>query len=338
MAHPIDTLGRSLHDLRISVTDRCNMRCTYCMPEEIFGRDYSFLNKPELLTYEEIARLARIFSHIGVRKVRLTGGEPLIRKRLDHLVKFISAIPEIDDIALTTNGLLLDQTVDALRAAGLNRVTVSLDAIDDEIFKKMNGRGIEVKRVMQGIEAAVSAGFPIKINMVVEKGVNEGQILPMARYARENGHTLRFIEFMDVGNHNGWKMDAVYPAQQILVDLEREFGLESIDPNYRGEVAKRYCYKGTDIEVGIIASVTFPFCRDCTRARITADGQLYTCLFAEKGKDLRSALREGKSDDEILTLLKSLWNHRTDRYSELRTIMVENTKLPPKVEMSYIGG
>ena len=338
MTHPIDTLGRSLHDLRISVTDRCNFRCTYCMPEEIFGHDYAFLNKPELLTYEEIARLARIFSHCGVRKIRLTGGEPLIRKELDHLVKFVSDIPSIEDIALTTNGLLLDQTADALSAAGLTRVTVSLDALDDEIFKKMNGRGVEVKRVMRGIDAAVSAGLPVKINMVVEKGVNEGQVLPMARYAREHGHTLRFIEFMDVGNHNGWKMDAVYPAKQIVADLEREFRLEPLDPNYRGEVAKRYRYTGTEVEIGIIASVTLPFCRDCTRARITADGQLYTCLFADKGNDLRGALREGKSDDEILILLKCIWNDRTDRYSELRTNTSENAKLPPKVEMSYIGG
>lgn len=338
MTHPIDTLGRPLHDLRISVTDRCNLRCTYCMPEEIFGRDYAFLNKPELLTYEEIARLARIFSQCGVRKIRLTGGEPLIRQELDHLVKFLSSIPLVEDIALTTNGLLLDQTADKLRAAGLNRVTVSLDAIDNKIFKKMNGRGVEVERVMRGIAAAVQAGLQVKINMVVEKGVNDGEILPMARYAREHGHTLRFIEFMDVGNHNGWKMDAVYPSKQIVADLDREFSLEPIDPNYRGEVAKRYRYTDTAIEIGIISSVTLPFCSDCTRARITADGKLYTCLFADKGKDLRSALRDGKSDDEILSLLKSNWKSRTDRYSELRTKTLKSEKPPQKVEMSYIGG
>ena len=338
MTVPIDSLGRPLHDLRISVTDRCNLRCTYCMPAEIFGRDYVFLNKPELLTYEEIARLARIFSLCGVQKIRLTGGEPLIRKELDRLVKFLSSIPGIEDIALTTNGLLLDQAAGALRAAGLKRVTVSLDAIDDTIFKKMNGRGVEVKRVKQGIEAAARAGLPVKINMVVEKGVNEEQILPLARYAREKGHTLRFIEFMDVGNHNGWQMNAVYPAKQIIADLEREFRLEPVDPLYPGEVAKRYRYVGTDVEIGIIASVTHPFCRDCTRARITADGQLYTCLFADKGKDLRKALREGMSDDEILNLLKTIWNGRTDRYSELRANLSKNQEHPHKVEMSYIGG
>ena len=338
MTHPIDTLDRPLHDLRISVTDRCNLRCTYCMPEEIFGRDYAFLNQRELLTYEEITRLAKIFSACGVRKIRLTGGEPLIRKDLDRLVKYLSRLPCIDDIALTTNGLLLGQTAEGLHAAGLRRVTVSLDAVDDEIFKKMNGRGGEVKRVMEGIEVASATGLSVKINMVVERGVNEGQVLPMAHYAKENGYTLRFIEFMDVGNHNGWKMDAVYPAKQIVTDVEREFPLEPIEPNYRGEVAKRYRYTGTNVEIGIIASVTLPFCRDCTRARITADGQLYTCLFADKGKDLRTALREGKTDEDILMLLKSVWSSRAARYSELRTSNSENSIRPPKVEMSYIGG
>ncbi len=338
MTLPIDTLGRPLHDLRISVTDRCNLRCTYCMPAEIFGRDYAFLNKPELLTYEEIARLARIFSQCGVRKIRLTGGEPLIRKELDHLVKFLSVIPGIDDIALTTNGLLLDQTVEALHAAGLKRVTVSLDAIDDSIFKKMNGRGVAVNRVIEGMEAAAGVGLPVKINMVVEKGVNETQILPLARYARGHAFTLRFIEFMDVGNHNGWEKSAVYPAKQILADLQSEFRIEPVDSDYRGEVAKRYRYADNQVEIGIIASVTQPFCRDCTRARITADGQLYTCLFANKGKDLRKALREGASDLALLTLLTGTWSKRSDRYSELRKDLLKKHMSPHKVEMSYIGG
>jgi cyclic pyranopterin phosphate synthase len=333
-----DALGRPLRDLRISVIDQCNFRCPYCMPAEVFGPKYAFLKRTELLSFDEIARLARIFTALGIHKIRLTGGEPLLRRDLSSLVATLHGIPGIDDIALTTNGVLLDQFSQSLHDAGLHRVTVSLDAIDDAVFMKMNGRWIPIEKVLSGIDAAAAAGLPVKVNMVVQKGVNEHQILPMARFIKERGHTLRFIEFMDVGNHNHWKMEEVYPAAQIVDDIAGEFDIEPLDPNYPGEVARRYRYVGTDIEIGIIGSVTRPFCANCTRARLSADGKLYTCLFAHEGWDLREILRNGDSDDQILATLSDIWSDRADRYSEQRTEFLRKHRHPHKVEMSYIGG
>ena len=308
------------------------------MPAEVFGPEYAFLKRDELLAFDEIARLTRVFTALGVHKIRLTGGEPLLRRDLPQLVSSLHAIPGIDDIALTTNGVLLDRFSEDLRASGLHRVTVSLDAIDDAIFKKMNGRGIPVKRVLSGIDAAAASGLPVKVNMVVQKGVNESEILPMASFFRERGHTLRFIEFMDVGNHNHWKMEEVYPARRIVEDISRNFQIEPLDPNYRGEVARRYRYSGTEVEIGIIGSVTRPFCANCTRARLSADGKLYTCLFAHEGWDLREMLRAGDSDEQILGMLQKIWSKRRDRYSEQRGEFLRMHRHPHKVEMSYIGG
>ena len=335
---PIDTLARPLRDLRISVIDQCNFRCSYCMPAEVFGPDYAFLKRDQLLSFEEIERLARLFSQLGMHKVRLTGGEPLLRRGLHHLIRSLKAIEGIDDIALTTNGVILARSAGLLRSAGLDRVTVSLDALDRQLFGQMNGRKVPVERVLEGIEAAVDAGLPMKINMVVKKGENESEILPMARYMRERGHTLRFIEFMDVGNHNGWKMEHVYPSREIVEEISREMPLEPLEANYTGEVAKRYCYLGTDVEIGLISSVTQPFCAACTRARLSADGLLYTCLFANQGWDLKEMLRGGDSDELILEALVDIWTNRTDRYSELRTEILRRHLHPLKVEMSYIGG
>ncbi|HEX2180176.1 MAG TPA: GTP 3',8-cyclase MoaA [Actinomycetota bacterium] len=330
-----DTRGRPLRDLRVSVADRCNFRCIYCMPKEIFGSDYQFLDRKELLNFEEIERLARIFVGHGVEKIRLTGGEPLVRRNLENLIEMLAAIPGLD-LTLTTNGSMLARKAEALKNAGLNRVTVSLDSLDNEIFKAMNDVGFPVEKVLAGIDEAARVGLkPIKINMVVKRGVNEQSILPMARYFREAGHILRFIEYMDVGHSNGWKLDEVVPASEIVDIINAEMPLELIPPNYPGEVANRYRYQGDDNEVGIIASVTQPFCGGCTRARISAEGKLYTCLFAVKGHDLRQLMREGITDAELSAEVARVWQNRTDRYSEIRSSRTEGL---PKVEMSYIGG
>jgi GTP 3',8-cyclase len=333
---PTDTRGRPLHDLRISVTDRCNFRCVYCMPRAVFGRDHAFLPRAELLTFEEIDRLVRIFARLGVAKVRLTGGEPLVRRELPTLVRMIAAVPAVQDLTLTTNGVLLPEHADELKAAGLDRVTVSLDADDDATFMRMNDAGVPVSRVLAGIKAAEAAGLgPIKLNMVVKLGWNEHAILPMARRFRGTGRVLRFIEYMDVGHTNGWRLDEVISADEILSTIGAEFPLEPMAPTNRGEVAERYRYTDGGGEIGIIASVSRPFCGDCNRARLSADGQLYTCLFATTGHDLRTPLRGGASDAELEATIRGIWEIRDDRYSELRS---EETVTMPKVEMSYIGG
>ncbi len=331
----IDTLHRPLRDLRISVTDRCNFRCVYCMPKEIFGPDHQFLHRDQVLTFEEITRLAKMFVAQGVKKIRLTGGEPLVRKDLPDLIAMLAAIPNLD-LTMTTNGSLLPKFAPALKAAGLKRVTVSLDSLDNTIFKSMNDVDFPVEKVIEGMDAAAAAGLgPIKVNMVVKRGVNEASILPMARFFREKGYILRFIEYMDVGHSNGWRMDEVVSAAEIVKMINAEMLLESADPNYPGEVAGRWRYKDGKGEVGMISSVTQAFCRDCNRARITAEGQMYTCLFAVKGHDFRALLRDGASDDEISQEIARVWGKRADRYSELRS---QNTIDLPKVEMSHIGG
>jgi cyclic pyranopterin phosphate synthase len=333
--NPLDTLGRPLRDLRVSVTDRCNFRCVYCMPKEIFGKDFQFLPRAEILTFEEIERLVRIFVGLGVEKIRLTGGEPLVRRDLERLVAKLAALGELD-LTLTTNGSLLAQKAEALAAAGLKRVTVSLDSLDDATFKRMNDVDFPVAKVLAGIEAAQAAGLaPIKINMVTKRGVNESSILPMARYFKGTGMTLRFIEFMDVGSTNGWRLDDVVPAREIVAMIDGEMPLEPIGASYRGEVAARYRYRDGSGEIGVISSVTQPFCADCTRARLSADGSLYTCLFATQGHDLRALLRAGKTDDEITHAIASVWTDRSDRYSELRS---SETAGLHKIEMSFIGG
>jgi GTP 3',8-cyclase len=330
-----DTLNRPLRDLRISVTDRCNFRCVYCMPKEIFGSDYPYLPHNEVLTFEEITRLARIFVAHGVQKIRLTGGEPLVRKDLHLLVGMLSKVPGVD-LTMTTNGALLARNAQALKEAGLGRVSVSLDSLDDEVFKAMNDVDFPVGKVLEGMEAAQRAGLePIKVNMVVKRGVNESSILPMARFFREKGYILRFIEYMDVGHTNGWRTDDVVSAKEIVGIIGAEMPLEPADPNYRGEVAERWRYKDGRGEIGVIASVTQPFCRDCNRARLSAEGKLYTCLFAVKGHDLKSLVRSGASDEDVSAKIAHLWGRRGDRYSELRS---ENTIDLPKVEMSHIGG
>jgi cyclic pyranopterin phosphate synthase len=333
---PRDTLNRPLHDLRISVTDRCNFRCVYCMPRAVFGPDHAFLPRGEILTFEEIARLVRIFTGLGVEKVRLTGGEPLVRRELPRLVGMLAAVPGVRDLTLTTNGVLLPEHAPALADAGLQRVTISLDADDDETFGRMNDARVPVELVLAGIEAAEAAGLgPIKINMVVKRGWNEHAILPMARRFRGTGRILRFIEYMDVGHSNGWRLDDVVSADEILAMVAAEHPLEPMPPTHPGEVAERYRYRDGSGEIGVIASVSRPFCGDCSRARISADGQLYTCLFATRGHDLRALLRDGVSDEELDGALRAIWTARDDRYSELRT---EETSHLPKVEMSYIGG
>lgn len=330
-----DTLNRSLRDLRISVTDRCNFRCVYCMPKEIFGPDHQFLHRDQILTFEEITRLARIFTAHGVRKIRLTGGEPLVRKDLPDLISMLAQIPDLD-LTLTTNGSLLPKHAQALKDAGLKRVTVSLDSLDNAIFKSMNDVDFPVEKVIEGMEAAAAVGLaPIKVNMVVKRGLNESSILPMARFFREKGYILRFIEYMDVGHSNGWRMDDVVSAAEIVKMIDAEMPLEPVTPNYQGEVAGRWRYKDGSGEVGMIASVTQAFCRDCNRARLTAEGKLYTCLFAVKGHDFRDLIRGGATDDEVSQFIADVWGKRDDRYSELRS---ENTISLPKVEMSHIGG
>lgn len=330
-----DQFERPLRDLRISVTDRCNFRCTYCMPAEVFGPDYPFLKKQQLLSFEEIAQLAKMFASLGVKKLRLTGGEPLVRKELFRLIEMLNDIDGIEDIALTTNGVLLPKEAARLKKAGLQRVTVSLDSLDDAKFGKINGRGIGVDAVLQGIEAAEKAGMTIKINMVVRKGVNDDEIIPMARFFRGTGHVLRYIEYMDVGNTNGWNMEEVVTKKEIVQRLHEEFPLEPAEANYFGEVASRYRYQGTDEEIGVISSISDAFCSTCTRARLSADGHLYTCLFATQGTNLREPLRAG---EDVLGLIKQTWAGRTDRYSEERSSQTITDRRKNKIEMSYIGG
>lgn len=333
---PQDSLGRSLRDLRISLTDRCNFRCTYCMPKSIFGRDYQFLPKEELLSFEEITRLVGIFTSLGTQKLRLTGGEPLLRKELEKLIQQLADIPEVADFALTTNGSAPIAKIQKLKEAGLKRMTVSLDSLDNDLFIKMNDVDFPVEKVLAWIDAAIAAGLtPLKLNMVVKRGVNIGSILPMAHYFNRPETILRFIEFMDVGSSNGWRLDDVFTAKEILNLIATELAIEPLKANYTGEVAKRWRYKDSGNEFGVIASVTQAFCSDCTRARLSADGSLYTCLFAIQGHDLKKPLREGATDAEIRELIQNIWKKRNDRYSEIRSA---NTKDLPKVEMSFIGG
>jgi len=331
-----DRLDRPLRDLRISVTDRCNFRCTYCMPREKFGADHAFLPRDSLLDFDEIERLVRLFAARGVRKIRLTGGEPMVRPHLEQLVERIATIDAIEDIALTTNASLLSPArARALADAGLSRITVSLDGLDDETFMAINDVGFPVAKVLEGIENAASAGLPVKVNAVIQRGVNDDQVLPLAGYFRGSGHVLRFIEFMDVGTTNGWRLQDVLSAREIRDHIHEVWPIEPLDPNYPGEVADRWRYRDGTGEIGLIASVTQPFCRGCSRARLSAEGALYTCLFAGVGHDLRGLLRSGADDDRLDAEIASIWTRRADRYSELRT---DETVLRPKVEMSYIGG
>ncbi len=331
-----DTFNRPLRDLRISVIDRCNFRCQYCMPAELFGPDFAFLPKSELLTYEEIERLARIFVNLGVEKIRLTGGEPLLRKELPLLVRKLSSIKELKDIALTTNGVLLPKYAQELRDAGLQRVNISLDSLNDELFGQINGRNVGTQPVLDGINAAKKAGLGIKINMVVKKGLNDTEIIPMAQFCKDNGYQLRYIEYMDVGSTNGWKMDEVVTKKEIFHLLQEHFQLEPVDPDYYGEVAKRYRYVDNHVEVGFITSVSESFCSSCTRSRLSANGQIFTCLFNGNGHDIRDFMRTGVSDEEIANRVIKIWNGRNDRYSDERT--AETAANRKKIEMSYIGG
>ena len=340
-----DRLGRPLRDLRISVTDRCNFRCPYCMPAEIFGEAYQFLPKDEILTFEEIARLSRLFVELGVNKLRITGGEPLLRADLPRLIGQLASIPGADDITLTTNGYLLSQQAEALAEAGLSRITVSLDSLDDGVFKRMNGRGFGTRRVLDGIKRAAAAGLsPVKINAVVQKGVNEHTIVDLARHFKGTGHIVRFIEYMDVGNRNGWQPDEVIAAAEIVGLIDAAMPLEPVAANYVGEVANRWRYRDGDGEIGVIASVTQPFCGDCTRARIATDGRLYTCLFATDGVDLRAPLREGAGDDALREIIAGIWRVRRDRYSAERAREAADGDgaadgaARRKVEMYQIGG
>ena len=335
-----DRRARPLHDLRISVTDRCNFRCTYCMPKEVFDSKYHFLPHADLLTFEEITRLARVFIEHGVEKIRLTGGEPLLRKDIERLIEMLARLQTRDgrplDLTLTTNGSILARKARSLAAAGLKRVTVSLDALDDAVFRRMNDVDFPVAEVLRGIDAAADAGLaPVKINMVVKRGTNDDEILPMARHFRRSGHVLRFIEFMDVGSSNGWRLDDVVPSAQVIARIGAEMPLEPLDANYPGEVAERWRYCDGDDEIGVISSVTQAFCRGCTRARLSTEGKLYLCLFAQSGHDLRALVRGGAGDAEISTAIAHIWRARGDRYSELRTEATAGLK---KIEMSYIGG
>lgn len=333
MEMPFDSLGRGLRDLRISVTDRCNFRCRYCMPVEVFGPGYAFMPREELLTFEEILNLVRVLIPLGIGKIRLTGGEPLLRRGLEDLVAMLAAVDGVKDIAITTNGVLLAHHAEALALAGLNRVTVSLDAIDPSIFAKMNGVGAKVDRVFAGITTAKAFGLPVKLNAVIQRGVNEQEILPLARWAKTNEVDLRFIEYMDVGETNGWKLDEVVTGSEILAILAEEFSLIPRPPAYRGEVAMHWTHADGVGELGIIGSVSQPFCRDCQRLRLSADGKIFTCLFAANGHDLRGILRSGGGGDVIAEAVRSIWSVREDRYSEERG-QVER----PRAEMSYLGG
>ncbi|MCA0983689.1 GTP 3',8-cyclase MoaA [Halobacillus yeomjeoni] len=332
----LDQKDRPMRDLRISVIDRCNFRCSYCMPAEVFGDDYAFMPEDQLLSFDEIVRLVEIFARFGVEKIRLTGGEPLMRKNLHDLIARIKEVDGITDIALTTNAVFLVRQAANLKAAGLDRVNISLDAIEDEVFQQTNGRGIKTKPVLKGIEAARDAGLEIKVNMVVKRGMNESQIVPMARYFKETGDTLRFIEFMDVGNHNGWNMDEVVSKKEIIELIDAEMSLVPLAPNYFGEVADRFRYKDSNAEIGVISSVTEAFCSSCTRVRLSADGKLFTCLFATHGYDLKEMLSENQSDQDITAYLYEIWTGRKDQYSVDRAKY--NKKRGDKIEMSYIGG
>ena len=332
----LDTLRRPLRDLRVSVTDRCNFRCLYCMPKEAFGPDHAFLARPEVLRFEEIERIVRAAVSMGVRKVRLTGGEPLVRRDLDGLVRALAAIEGIDDLSLTTNGSLLATKARALADAGLHRLTVSLDALDDPTFMRMNDVGFPVQRVLDGIAAAEAAGMgPVKVNSVIRRGINEHAVTDLAEHFRGTGSTVRFIEYMDVGTTNGWRLDEVVPAADIVAAIHARWPLEAVGSDYRGEVARRYRYLDGAGEIGVISSVSEPFCGDCTRARLSADGQLFTCLFAGSGHDLRGLLRDGATDADLTDALRIIWTGRDDRYSELRAL---ETLDRPRVEMSFIGG
>jgi GTP 3',8-cyclase len=340
-ASPQDTRGRRLRDLRISVTDRCNFRCVYCMPRSVFGSAYRFLDRKELLTFEEIERVARAFVANGVEKLRITGGEPLVRRQIENLIEKLAALDGVTDLSVTTNGALLTRRrAEQLRDAGLDRVTVSLDSLDDALFKTINDVEFPVARVLEGIDNAANVGLgPVKINMVVKRGVNEHEIVPMAEHFRGSGHILRFIEYMDVGTTNGWRLDDVYPARDIAADIDAVSDIEPIAPNYAGEVAKRWRYVGDDSEIGIISSVSQPFCSACSRARLSAEGQIYTCLFANRGTDFRQLLRDGVDDEGLARAVESMWEVRDDRYSEIRTFETHRlSELGPKIEMSYIGG
>ncbi|MEZ2717994.1 GTP 3',8-cyclase MoaA [Niallia circulans] len=331
-----DRLGRPLQDLRISVIDRCNFRCTYCMPREIFGKDFSFLPKDQLLSFEEIERLAKLFVQLGVRKIRLTGGEPLLRRDIATLIEKLAAIDGLEDIGLTTNGMLLGKMAKSLKQAGLERVNVSLDALDDKVFQSINDSGIPTKKILDSIEQARKAGLSVKVNMVVKKGMNDQQVIPMAKYFKEQEIPLRYIEFMDVGQTNGWDFSQVITKKQLFEQLSQHFELEPVDSAYIGEVAKRYRYVGTNAEVGFITSVSESFCSTCTRARLAADGKFYTCLFASGGLDLRTLLRSNADNQTILQSIVPTWKNRNDRYSDERT--EESAKYRKKMEMSYIGG
>ncbi len=334
-----DKFNRPLRDLRISVTDRCNFRCTYCMPAEIYGERYEFLPKSDLLTFEEITRLTTILVGLGAQKVRLTGGEPLVRSDIEKLVERLAHVDGVEDLTMTTNAYLLPQKAQALKDAGLQRITVSLDTLDDEIFKSMNGRGFGTEKVLEGIKAAEQVGLrPIKINSVVQKGVNDHTIVDLARYFKERGHIVRFIEYMDVGTLNGWEMDQVVASDEIVARIDAELPLEPIKGNYRGEVALRYRYRDGGGEIGVISSVTKPFCGDCTRLRLSPEGQIFTCLFGSVGTDLRGPMRDGATDEELKATITGTWGRREDRYSEERASMTEPLRLRKKVEMYKIGG
>jgi len=337
--HPRDTLGRPLHDLRISVMDRCNFRCPYCMPKETFHENYRFLKSSERLSFEEVARLSRLFTTLGVRKIRLTGGEPLLRTNLSDLVGELTAIEGIQDVALTTNAVLLAQHASQLKANGLGRITVSLDTLDPEIFKRMSGGFGELDRVLAGIQAAVDAGLaPIKINSVIERGLNDHTALDLVEHFRGTGIIVRFIEYMDVGNRNHWSLDRVVPSKELVERIGERWPLRAIQQNYRGEVAERYQFVDGGGEVGFISSVTNAFCGDCTRARLSSEGVFYTCLFANSGTDLRAPMRAGATDQELHDLIRTTWQRRGDRYSELRSTLRPGEQPLRKIEMYYIGG
>jgi cyclic pyranopterin phosphate synthase len=335
----LDRLGRPLETLRVSITDRCNFRCVYCMPKEVFGRDHVFLERRELLTLEELARVVGVFAELGVRTIRITGGEPLVRRNVEHLVELLAAIETPEggrlELALTTNGSLLTQKAEGLAAAGLSRVTVSLDSLDDDAFRAMNDVDFPVRRALEGIDAAAAAGLPVKVNAVVKRGANDGDVLALAEHFRGTGHVLRFIEYMDVGSTNGWRLEDVVSAEEIIRRISERWPLEPVPTGRPDATARRWRYLDGTGEIGIVASVTQPFCGGCSRARLSAEGRLYTCLFAAHGHDLRAPLRLGASDEELAERIRSIWARRTDRYSELRT--AQTTSLP-KVEMSYIGG
>jgi cyclic pyranopterin phosphate synthase len=335
---PRDSFSRPLRDLRISVTDRCNFRCPYCMPREVFGPGYPFLRDPQLMAVTELVRIARAFVSLGVEKVRLTGGEPLLRPDVPELVRVLKRELAVPVVALTTNGWLLEKAAPALRAAGLDRLNVSLDSLDDAVAGRLNGQGFKAARVLRGIDAAAGLGLPVKVNCVIQRGVNDREIIPLCEYFRERGHVLRFIEFMDVGNTNHWSAAQVVPAREIVARIAAVWPLSPVGPAYRGEVAARYRYEDGRGEIGVISSVTEPFCGECHRARLSADGKLYTCLFASLGWDVLGCLRAGAGDDEIARYIARIWSHRVDRYSDERAGLLAGGEVRAKVEMSYIGG